>query len=96
MERASTVVEMTLHDLEFHRGIARATLNDVYLVLHDALGGALIEVRTSTLASGNAREASRAHRDIAQHIANRDAEAARAAMKDHLDSVWRAWTALGA
>ncbi len=94
MERASAVAEMTLHDLEFHRAIARATQNDVYLVLHDALGGALIEVRTRTLARGNAREASRAHRDIAEHIANRDAVGARTAMKDHLDSVARAWAGL--
>ena len=43
-----------LDDLEFHRTIARATQNDLYLLLMDSIGTALIDIRRENLGSGSA------------------------------------------
>ena len=40
------------HDLAFHRAIATATHNELFLVLHDSMGEMLIEVRRRNLSRG--------------------------------------------
>jgi len=40
------------HDLAFHRAIATATHNELFLVLHDSMGEMLIEVRRRNLSKG--------------------------------------------
>lgn len=90
VERASRL------DLEFHREIARATDNELYLVLLDSIGEALLEIRRGNLAGGAGPETILLHRRIYERIAARDRDGAREAMArhlDHVEQVWRARTA---
>ena len=87
VERASRL------DLAFHRAIARATDNELYLLLLDSIGEALLEVRRRNLQTGAAPETVKAHRAIVETIAARDAAGARTAMAQHLDHVERHWRA---
>lgn len=73
-------------DVEFHRGIAEATGNDLFLVLVDSIGDVMYQMRRATLGdAARGRVAVDAHRRIAEAIASRDPEAARRAMADHLE-----------
>jgi GntR family transcriptional repressor for pyruvate dehydrogenase complex len=83
--------EATAIDVEFHGLIARATQNDLFSVLLGSIGDALIEIRRDTLASGSGRDTIDAHARILDRIAVRDAEGARTAMREHLDTVERFW-----
>jgi GntR family transcriptional repressor for pyruvate dehydrogenase complex len=85
VERASRL------DLEFHRAIAKATGNDLYLLLLDSIGEALLEIRRGNLQTGAGDETLRAHRAILDRIRSRDPEGARRAMAMHLDHVERHW-----
>jgi GntR family transcriptional repressor for pyruvate dehydrogenase complex len=76
-------------DLEFHRAIARATQNELHLVLLDSIRGALLDIRR-TLIPRRRGETAREHRAILARIVARDPEGARVAMQDHLDGVERA------
>jgi GntR family transcriptional repressor for pyruvate dehydrogenase complex len=79
-------------DLEFHRSIATAAHNELYLVLLDSIRGALLDIRRS-LMPGRLRKTVRAHRKIIDAIAAGDVPAAGAAMQEHLDTVERDWRA---
>ena len=81
----------SLHDVEFHRAIARATHNELYLLLLDSLGQALIEIRRENIAAGSGPDALDSHRRILQAIAAREPEAARAEMLSHLENVEQYW-----
>ena len=85
IERASRL------DLEFHRAIAKATANELYLLLLDSIGEALLEVRRGNLQTGAGDETLHAHRAILAAIRARDPEGARRAMATHLDQVDRHW-----
>jgi GntR family transcriptional repressor for pyruvate dehydrogenase complex len=85
VERASRL------DLEFHRAIAKATRNELYLLLLDSIGEALLEVRRGNLQTGAGDETLRAHRAILDAIRARDPDGARDAMATHLDQVERHW-----
>jgi GntR family transcriptional repressor for pyruvate dehydrogenase complex len=80
-------------DVEFHREIARATHNELYLVLLDAIGDAQLEIRRGNLArSVSARDVTvDNHRRILDAIVAGDPQRARDAMRDHLDHVERVW-----
>jgi GntR family transcriptional regulator, transcriptional repressor for pyruvate dehydrogenase complex len=80
-------------DLAFHRAIARATNNELYLLLLDSIGEAQLEIRRGNLQSGAAPKTIKAHRKIVERIAGRDREGARSAMEEHLDHVQRHWAA---
>lgn len=92
MEHARSSEQAALCDLDFHRAIARATRNPFYLVLHDAIGDALIAVRRENHASGGRDDAVEAHRKIAACISAHDRLAAEAAMRNHLEVVEKIWT----
>jgi GntR family transcriptional repressor for pyruvate dehydrogenase complex len=85
VERASQL------DLEFHRAITKATGNELYLLLLDSIGEALLEVRRGNLQTGAGDETIRAHREILDAIRTRDPDRARRAMATHLDQVERHW-----
>jgi GntR family transcriptional regulator, transcriptional repressor for pyruvate dehydrogenase complex len=86
------VRKAAIADLEFHRVIAKATGNELYVVLLDAIGDALLEIRRGNLArAGVTEETLAAHRKILDRIVARDADGARAAMEAHLDHVLRVW-----
>jgi GntR family transcriptional repressor for pyruvate dehydrogenase complex len=92
MEAESGDVEAAaLDDLEFHRAIARATHNDLYLVLMDSIGRSLIDIRRDNLGSGSAPMTLQQHARVLDRIAAHDAEGAREAMAAHLDGVAQWW-----
>jgi GntR family transcriptional regulator, transcriptional repressor for pyruvate dehydrogenase complex len=78
-------------DLEFHRLIARATQNELYLVLLDSIGASLIDIRRDNLGSGSAPATLEQHELILDRVAARDPDGARSAMAAHLDSVAAWW-----
>jgi GntR family transcriptional repressor for pyruvate dehydrogenase complex len=82
-----------LHDLAFHRAVATATQNELFLVLHDSMGEMLLEVRRRNLSKGRdeRRLVVGMHRRIRDAIAAHDPAAARQAMLDHLGHVSATW-----
>jgi len=78
-------------DLEFHRLIAVATQNDLYLLLMDSIGSALIDIRRENLGSGSAPATIDQHEEILAFIASHDAAGARSAMHRHLEGVAAWW-----
>ena len=83
------------HDLAFHRAIARATHNELFLVLHDSMGEMLLEVRRRNLARGRSerRLVVGMHQRIRDAIAAHDPAGAQDAMRDHLGHVQATWSA---
>ena len=95
MEAVEDVEAAALSDVEFHRAIARATQNDLHLLLLDSVGDALVQIRRSNLMAGSREDAIEAHREILDRIAARDRDGARDAMERHLRNVadhWRRWS----
>lgn len=80
------------HDAEFHRCVARATHNPLYLVMLDAIGDPIMTVRQGTLSlPGRPATALNAHHAILDRVADHDADGAREAMRTHLVDSRRAW-----
>ena len=86
-EALDDVDAATQLDLEFHRAIARATHNDLYLVLLDSIGDYLVDVRRSNLAAGFGKTALAHHEAILSCIRQHDDDGAREAMATHLEAV---------
>jgi GntR family transcriptional repressor for pyruvate dehydrogenase complex len=78
-------------DLEFHRAIARATQNDLYLVVLDSIGSTLIDIRRQNIRSGSMPTTVGQHVQILESITTRDAAGARDAMATHLEGVAAWW-----
>jgi GntR family transcriptional repressor for pyruvate dehydrogenase complex len=80
-------------DVEFHRTIARATHNELFLVMLDSIGDILLEIRRVTLGVPHRfQDGIGFHRRILDRIAAHDVEGAAQAMREHLDdadAVWR-------
>ena len=93
---AADVESASRDDLEFHRVIARATHNDLYLLLMDSIGSALIDIRRANLASGSTPVTLDQHEAILEAIAAHDPAAAREAMRAHLEGVAQWWRQQGA
>jgi GntR family transcriptional repressor for pyruvate dehydrogenase complex len=92
MEREAGDVEAAARDdLEFHRLIALATHNELYLVLMDSIGSSLIDIRRENLGSGSAPATLEQHARVLDRIAAHDPDGAREAMSDHLESVADFW-----
>jgi GntR family transcriptional regulator, sialic acid-inducible nan operon repressor len=84
----------TRTDIAFHLVIARIARNPVFIALHDQISGWLKEQRIVTLAiSGQDETAYDAHKRIHDAIVARDANAAEAAMTEHLDQLASAFWA---
>ena len=72
-------------DFEFHRAIAEATDNELFVVVLDSISDALVEVReTGFRTPGTVEYASTSHDEILDRIAAGDASGAREAMAAHL------------
>jgi GntR family transcriptional repressor for pyruvate dehydrogenase complex len=81
-----------VHDDEFHRCMARATHNPLYLVMLDAIGEPIETVRNGTLSlPGRPCTTIDAHRRIVDRVAAQDPDGAREAMRVHLADSRRAW-----
>jgi GntR family transcriptional regulator, transcriptional repressor for pyruvate dehydrogenase complex len=81
-------------DLAFHRALALATHNELFLMLHDSMYAPLIEVRRHNLARGvtRRRKTVTAHRKILSAVRHGDAGQAAAMMREHLGEVRRGWS----
>lgn len=88
---AGDVESAARDDLEFHRTIARATQNDLYLLLMDSIGSSLIDIRRENLGSGSTPTTIGQHEAVLECIAAHDPGGARAAMAAHLEGVARWW-----
>lgn len=92
MQRDSAdVAQAAKDDLEFHRMIANATHNDLYLVMMDTIVSSLIDIRRRNLGSGSMPSTINEHELVLTRISDGDEEQARRAMSAHLDSVQRIW-----
>ena len=90
-DEAGDVEAAARDDLEFHRLIARATQNELYLLLMDSIGTALIDIRRENLGSGSAPMTLDQHEQILERITAHDPAGARAAMAAHLEGVAAWW-----
>jgi GntR family transcriptional repressor for pyruvate dehydrogenase complex len=88
---AGDVESAARDDLEFHRTIARATQNDLYLLLMDSIGAALIDIRRENLGSGSMPTTLSQHEAVLDRIAAHDPDGARTAMAAHLEGVADWW-----
>jgi GntR family transcriptional regulator, transcriptional repressor for pyruvate dehydrogenase complex len=98
MEALGTDVEKaSLEDVEFHRILARATQNELFLVMLDSIGDVLLEIRRATLGvPGRLQEGVAFHRRILDRVAAHDVEGADLAMREHLADADAAWEGLPA
>lgn len=72
-------------DVEYHRIVARATHNPLFLVMLDAIGEVLLDIRRATLGiPGRVELAAHHHQLVTAAIMSHDADAAEAAMREHL------------
>ncbi|MBU6151531.1 MAG: FCD domain-containing protein, partial [Chloroflexi bacterium] len=82
--RNSTIA--AFHDEEFHRLIAVATHNALFVTLLESINTALGKIRTSSLAQpGRLAEAVKEHRAVLDALRAHDPEEAEAAIRHHLD-----------
>lgn len=71
-------------DVRFHRILAEASGNPLFVYVLDALAELLHASRRETIGFGGVEPALQGHRQILAAVENRDPEAARCAMQDHL------------
>jgi GntR family transcriptional repressor for pyruvate dehydrogenase complex len=84
-------------DVEFHRAIAKATRNKLFLVLLDSISDALLEIRRATLAIPHSpTKVVDDHQRIFEAIKRQDPIGARTAMELHLENAALAWHNAGA
>jgi GntR family transcriptional repressor for pyruvate dehydrogenase complex len=78
-----------VHDIQFHRIVAAASGNPIVASLVEMIAALYYDRRRKTAARAtgrNLRDAAELHRRIYQAIRSKDAERARAAMNEHLQS----------
>ena len=81
-----------VHDMRFHQTIAAASGNRILTVLMNMVAKVLFDVRIKTVSQAkDLKEAAEMHRRIYRAIRDRDPEAARAMMRDHLILAQRSW-----
>lgn len=82
----------SVEDVRFHRQIAVLTHNELYGVMLDSISDVLLHIRRATLGAPQRPHGALAyHRDILDAIEAGDEQAARAAMRAHLDDSLRMW-----
>lgn len=75
----------SLADVAFHRAIAQATDNELFVVLVDSIADVMINIRRATVwQPGRVQVGIAHHRRILDALERRDVEAAAQAMEDHL------------
>lgn len=91
LERASVA------DVAFHRELAQATHNLLYVVMLDSIGDVLLDIRRRTLGvEGRQQIAVHTHAEILEQIARHDPDGAQRAMSRHLDDSLAIWNQLSA
>lgn len=86
MQTAQSIAKQVDADMQFHRILATASRNPIFEFLLDALGELLRASREKTIGLGGVEPALRGHRTILMAVENRDSQAARRAMQDHLEA----------
>lgn len=81
------IVAATREDLDFHRGIALASHNELNPLLLDSISGFLFAVYKENLEGGYGTRALAEHGRILSCVVGRDVDGARAAMATHLEGV---------
>jgi GntR family transcriptional repressor for pyruvate dehydrogenase complex len=77
--------EYLVHDMRFHQTIAAASGNRILTALMNMVAAILFDVRSKTVyRAHDLKESSEMHRQIYRSIRERNVEAARNAMRDHL------------
>lgn len=77
---------VAIEDVKFHRAIAAATDNELFLVLLDSISDVMMEIRRATVSRpGRIKVGLEHHRRIVKALEARDVEEAVVAMRDHLD-----------
>jgi GntR family transcriptional repressor for pyruvate dehydrogenase complex len=83
-----------IHDIRFHRAIARAAGNPILATLMETITANLYDRRNRTVQhSRDLQEASQMHREIFHAIRSRNPVQARRLMEEHLDMASKAQTA---
>lgn len=86
LTHAVDVEEAAEADVAFHRSIAEATNNELFLGLVDSVADVMLTIRRATLRNMERRETTLCqHRVILEAMEARNPEAAVGAMSDHLD-----------
>ena len=83
LKNAKTLDEQVAADVRFHRILAEATGNPVFVVLLDTIGGLLRASRVRTIGTFGARAAVEGHKEILEALRRRNPKAAREAMLRH-------------
>jgi GntR family transcriptional repressor for pyruvate dehydrogenase complex len=96
MEAAIGDVErVSVLDVEFHRLLAQATHNGLFVVMLDSIGDILLDVRRATMGiPDRPARGLKFHRQILDRVAAHDRNGARKAMRAHLDDSEAAWQGL--
>jgi GntR family transcriptional repressor for pyruvate dehydrogenase complex len=75
----------SLADVAFHRAIAKATENELFVVLVDSIGDVMMDIRRATVwRPGRVQIGIAHHQRILEALERRDVEGAARAMEDHL------------
>lgn len=78
--------DAAIYDVAFHRGLAEATKNELFVVLLDSIADVLFDVRLRGLTRPSGiTYAHRAHATILERVAAQDVDGARSAMRLHLE-----------
>jgi GntR family transcriptional regulator, transcriptional repressor for pyruvate dehydrogenase complex len=94
---AASPLEMRIEaDVRFHRILAEATGNPVFVLLLETLAEFMRESRQKTLAYSGVEQALVGHRAVLEAVRNRDQVKARNAMHEHLGRAARDLQSLGA
>ncbi|HEX8499976.1 MAG TPA: FadR/GntR family transcriptional regulator [Pyrinomonadaceae bacterium] len=84
--------QFLIHDMRFHQTVAAASGNRILTSLMNMVATILFDTRIKTVKRAtDLKESAEMHRHVYRAIRERDPEAARAAMRDHLVSAQRGW-----
>lgn len=89
LANAKTLDECIEADIAFHRALAAATNNPLFVLLLETVAQLLRESRRRTLTQSGTRLAHEEHVRIYEKVARRDSAAARAAMRQHMQLIER-------
>ncbi len=89
MEEAEDVTEQIDADVKFHRTLAEATCNPIFVFLLDAMAELLRKSRRQTIGVGGVGPALQGYRAILAAVEKGDPEASSRAMNEHLQASLR-------
>ncbi len=84
--------QFLVHDVRFHQAMAAASGNRILAALMNMVAKVLFDIRIKTVnRATDLKESAEMHRRIYRAVRERDPEAAREAMRDHLIRAQRGW-----